>query len=83
MNVTSDALFKVISTPPVLNSNTIYSTVMQPKTGYYHTIVWDPPIASLGPERGFEVSQVAESALALLLNVGVRLPIQMFPLETI
>jgi len=36
-NVTLDGMFAVISTPPVLNRGTAYSTKMNPATGFYET----------------------------------------------
>lgn len=35
----STSLMKVLSTPPVLNPNTEYTTIMSPATGYYHVVV--------------------------------------------
>merc|ERR1712150_85011 len=50
-NFTTDALFKVLSTPPVFNQDTTYTTVMQTSTSYYSTMVrYDAPgksVASL------------------------------------
>jgi len=41
-NVTLDGMYGVISTPPVLNRGTAYSTKMIPATGFYETwIRWD------------------------------------------
>lgn len=38
-NINATTLFKVLSTEPVLNSGTTYTTVMSPMTGVYNTVI--------------------------------------------
>ena len=42
--ITADSLYQVLSTPPVLNNSTSYTTVMSSGSHYYYNVIRYPPL---------------------------------------